>query len=538
MKIAEEGFIKSKFRPIVLIILDGWGLSPAWGGNPIVMNNPENMTRLWREYPHKVLQAFTLVAGKFGVVGDSRLGHSTISAGRRLVQDYERISQSIADKSFFKNKVLKSAFSHCKKNNSNLHLVGLLSSTGVHSHLKHLEALLDMASRENFNRVYVDGITDGIDSGEFDAINFIEQIEQKFVRLNLGKFSSISGRYYAMDRDRDYQKNLKVYEAIVRGKAPTEQDPVAALTKGYKNGLTDFTTIPTLCGLTEKINISENDAVIFFNFRSDRSFQLAQFFADPKFRIRFWRPSPPKNLYLATMTSYGKNLQAEVAFPSEKVPETLPEILARYQNNQLRVAEMEKLAHVTNFFNCSEETFPLEERIIVPSAHVVNWDEEPKMSAKKIGRIVTEAIADEKFDFILVNFANVDMMAHTGNIAAAGVAIRVVDLEVGKIVEENLKAGGATIITADHGNVEQIVKFNPKQDPENKHTLNPVPFILVTPDNRKNLIQGAIASSPGQLSKLIEVDSTLADVAPTVLELLGLPKPEVMTGKSLLRSLE
>jgi 2,3-bisphosphoglycerate-independent phosphoglycerate mutase len=501
------------------------------------MNNPANMTRYWREYPHKVLQAFTLLAGKYGVVGDSRLGHSTIAAGRRLVQDYEKISASIEDKSFYKNKVFVDAIEHAKKNNSNIHLVGLLSNTGIHSHLNHLLALLDMAARENFERVFVDAISDGIDTGENDAVNFIEQIEQKFLRLNLAKFSSISGRFYAMDRDRDYQKTKKVYQALVLGDAPLVRDPLAALTASYKQGLNDFLVMPTLTG-EKKNTISDNDAIIFFNFRSDRAIQLVQMMADPNFRLRFWRPKKLQNLYIATMTEYQADLPVKVAFPQPNVKNILPGVLSYYHKTQLRVAETEKTAHVTNFFNCGANVFPGEERVIVSSKRVKKWDEAPEMSAQKITKVLVSAIERQKYDFILANYANVDMMAHTGNFTAAGVAVRKVDEEIGKVVAANLKAGGATIITADHGNVEQIVKFKPKQDPENKHTLNPVPFILINSENRKDLIRGALISSPQQLSKLIEVKASLADVAPTVLELMGLPKPAEMTGKSLLRNLE
>jgi len=526
------------YKPIVLLVLDGWGLSPAWGGNPITMNNPTNMTRLWREYPHKVLQAFALIAGKYGVVGDSRLGHSTLSAGRRLVQDYERISQAIADKSFYKNQVLKDAFNHCQKNNSNLHLIGLLSDGGIHAHISHLNALLDMASRENFDRVFIDAISDGVDNGANDAVNFVSEIEQKFLRLNLGRFSSISGRYYAMDRDGDYKKTLKVYEALILGKAAQAKDPIAVLTSAYRQKSTDFTISPTLVGPDKKALIGENDAIVFFNFRSDRAIQLVRVLSDPKFRIRFFKPKLPKNLYVATLTEYQKDLPVKVAFEREKVSEILPAVLAKYQKNQLRVAETEKQAHVTSFFNCGEASYEGEDEKIILSKKVKDWSELPEMSTKDVTDTIISAIKGKKYDFILANLANVDMMAHAGNITAAGKAVKVVDEAVGKIVQANLDEGGATIITADHGNVEQIVKFNPNQDPENKHTLNPVPFILVTPENRKNIVTAEILPSSAALSKLINIQVSLADVAPTILELMDLPKPEQMKGHSILGVLE
>lgn len=520
-----------------MVILDGWGLSPDWGGNPITMNNPANMTRLWREYPHKVLQAFGLVSGKYGIVGDSRLGHSTISAGRRIIQDYEKISASVENKSFYHNAALCGAFTYAKKHRSSVHLIGLFSKTGIHSHLSHLEALLDLAARENFSRVFIDAITDGIDSSEYDGLGFIEEVEQKILRLNLGQFSSISGRFYAMDRDRDYKKPLKVHQALVEGKALLARDPVSALTGAYKNGLNDFNIEPTLLG-PEKATIKENDAVIFFNFRSDRAIQLAELISKPDFRVGLKKFKNPKNLYVVTMTMYRQDLAVKEAFVPEKISKTLPEILSDLGKVQLRVAETEKTAHVTTFFNCGEEIFKNEIREIVPSKKVKDWSRVPQMSATKIGKVTCEAIGSGKYDFIVVNFGNVDMMAHTGNFSAAGEAVKIVDSEVGKIVQAGLKAQSSTIITADHGNVEQIVKYNPKQDPENKHTLNPVPFILVSADNRKHQSLREISPSATELGNLINVKATLADVAPTILELMDLPKPEVMTGKSLLRSLE
>jgi len=504
-----------------------------------MLRKPENINRLWREYPHKVLQAFTLIAGKYGVVGDSRLGHSTIAAGRRILQNLEIISRAIEDRSFYKNKVLKSAFAHAQKNNSNLHLVGLLSNGGIHAYLSHILALLEMAGRENFQSVYLDLFSDGIDSGEYDALIFAASIQKKISELGIGKFASISGRLYAMDRNRDYLKTKVVYQALVQGQARSALNVQAALGAGYRRGENDFTIQPTLIENEDgKTVISENDAVIFFNFRSDRITELVEFFAKPGFKIRFWRPSVPKGLFLASMTDYRQDLKLNVAFPQPLVNKTIGEIISFYHGRQLRVAEQEKAAHVTNFFNCGEKIFPFEERRIVPSKRTNNIEKTPEMSAPKITKEAINAIKSQRYDFILINFANVDQVAHTGDISATSKAVKIIDDEVEKIVKANLGIKGATIVTADHGNAEQIVKLNKNQDPETKHTLNPVPFILVMPDNRKTLIQGAFSAPSSTLSKIITAKETLADIAPTILEILNLPKPEEMTGHSLLKKLE
>lgn len=520
--------------------MDGWGISPSWGGNAIAVNSPQNMNRLWRDYPHKVLQAFTMVAGKYGVVGDSRLGHSTIAAGRRLPQELEVISEAINNNSFYRNKVLIAAIDHCKKYNSNLHLLGLLSMGGVHSYLSHLQALLEFCLRQNFDRVYIDAITDGIDSGQYDGLSFVEKINQKITETGLGKFSSLIGRVYAMDRVDDFNKTLKAFELLTEGKGKRATSITQAIAEAYRDDLNDFTISPTTITNNYKITpIKDNDAVIFFNFRADRSQQLSKMLLNDGARRMFWKPKVIKNLYFVTFIDYGGNLPAHVAFPKKNVPQTLGEVLAIRQEKQLRVAESEKEAHVTSFFNCGkDEPFIGEQRRIIPSRKTDDAAKDPEMQATKITQVVNSAIKSRAYDFILVNLANVDMISHTGNMMAAGRAIQSVDKAVGILTSENLKAGGATIITADHGNIEEMVKINPRQDPENKHTLNPVPFILVTPDNKKNLLKSAISSSYFSLSKIVTAKETLADIAPTIMELMEVPKPEEMTGHSLLNRLE
>lgn len=514
----------AKYSPIVLIVMDGWGISPSWGGNALAVNNPTNINRYWREYPHKVLQAFTLVAGKYGIVGDSKLGHSTIAAGRRIPQDLEVISDAIINRSFYKNKALVGAIRHCQKNNSNLHLVGSISNGGIHAYSPHLKALIELCFRFNFDRVFLDLITDGIDSGPNDSLNFIDEIKIKTTETNIGHFSSLIGRFYAMDRVGDRKKTKIAYELLTAGRGEKFPSVLKAISSGYHQGYTDF-NLPAMVIEGGK-PIAEKDAVIFFNFRSDRSRQLSE------------KLSKINDLFLVTFTEYDKNLKAEVAFPRSEVKDTLGEVLAKYQKRQLRVAESEKTAHVTSFFDCGK-TEPLggEDIKIIPSKRT-DPARTPEMQAGKIAKTVIHAIKSKKYDFILVNFANVDMVSHTGNMIAAGKAIGIVDQKVAEIVQENLKASGATIVTADHGNIEQMVKLKPDEDPESKHTLNPVPFILITPDHKKNLFQGAISSYGSVLPNIVTAKETLIDIAPTVLELMNLPKPGEMRGHSLLGKLE
>lgn len=530
----------TKYKPVVLIILDGWGLSPSWGGNALLMNKPENFLRLWRDYPHKILQA--LGAIEYGnVVGESRLGHLMIGAGRPVSGSHSKINKLIKNGAFFKNSVLKEAFSWAKEHNSNVHLVGMISSGGVHSDVDHLLALLSLAQREDFDRVFVDAISDGVDSGPQDALKFIEKISKKMQDLKIGKFSTICGRAYAMDRDEHWDDTGKYLDLITQSIGEKRKTAEEAVSKAYREKINDDKIPPTLL---EKNPIKEKDAVIFFNFREDRMRQIARVFLDPKFRIFLWKPHIPKSLFLSTFTNYlgskGKHLKAKIAFPEDEYKNTLSEVLSETNCRQLKVAESEKISHITSFFNGNhDEAFSREERKIISSPDVASYDLRPEMSAIPISKFVQKAISSKKYDFILINFANVDMVAHTGDILAVGKAVQILDAQLKKIVETNLKAGGATIITADHGNAEQMVNINKNVgERETLHTLNPVPFILITADNKKNFLKTAISYDPNTLSKIMQAKDTLADVAPTVLELLNIPKPKEMTGRTLIGRLD
>lgn len=530
-----------KIKPIVLLILDGWGLSPSWGGNAVSMNNPKNMENYWRLYPHGVLQALSTISDG-EIIGDSRLGHTMIGTGRRVMSNFAMINKQITSRAFFRNPVLVGAINWAKKNNSNLHLIGLVSDGGVHSHMNHLLSLLDLAKRESFNRIYVDMISDGTDSGSTDALRYVEKIEKKFSDLDLGQFSSIGGRYWAMDRDNQWNRISTYFKTLTEDSNKVYPNIKKAITANYRLGNNDEFISPGLVadknGRSHKID--KNDAVIFFNFREDRSRELTRFFVDPNFRYGFHKPRKIEDLYFATFINYENDLTAKVVFGSPVYENGLAEVLAKANFKQLKIAESQKYAHVTYFFNGgSEDAFAGEDRKIVPSVKVDSFDKIPEMSAKAITSNTINAMKSAKYDLIVVNFANVDMIAHTGNILATGQAITIVDEAVKDIVEANLKVGGATIITADHGNAEQMVQLKGRATEEEKtHTINPVPFILVAQSYRKNLIASAISHKVNSLAKIIQATDTLADIAPTILELMQLPKPAEMTGRSLIGRLE
>jgi len=531
----------TKYKPIVLIILDGWGLSPSWGGNALVMNNPRNIDRLWRNYPHTILQA--LGAIEYGnIIGESRLGHMMIGAGRSVQGAHSRINQEIKNRTFYKNKAIKAAFDWAKRNNSNLHLIGMISDGGVHSDVEHLLALLNFGYREGFDRVYIDAITDGTDSPPTEALKFIEKINKKIDEVKIGAFSSVIGRDYAMDRNEHWEKIQKYINCIIDGRAEVYPNIGKAITANYHKGKNDEFIEPALIKQKtgKTVTIKDNDAVIFFNFREDRAKELAKVFLEKGFRIFLWKPKIPNNLYFLTFTKYQDNSTAKIAFPSDYYAENLSEVLSNLNFKQLKVAESEKTSHVTNFFNGGkEENFAGEERKIISSPNVTSYDKKPILSAKEITNTVCKAINSNKYDFILVNYANVDIIAHTGNIIAVGQAVQFLDKFVQEVANTNLKFGGATIITSDHGNAEQMVSINKSyNERETIHTLNPVPFIYVNRNNKKNLIQTSISYQPNALAKIIDATDTLADIAPTILEILGIPKPKQMTGHSLLNRLE
>jgi len=466
-----------------------------------------------------------------------------MGAGRPVKSFYTQINQSIQTGKFFKNKILVEAFEWAKKNHSNVHLMGLISDGGVHSNINHLLSLLDLAHRQNFDQVYIDAITDGTDSGATQSLQFVQKIQEKIKLLKIGQFSTVAGRSIAMDRDEHWEKIKKYYECLTEGKGEIFDKIEQAISANYRRNLTDEYIEPALIkGQDGKIHpIKNGDAVIFFNFREDRAQQISAVFLDPNFHQFLWRPKKLNDLYFSTFINYDKNLPAKVVFESTLYPNNLSQYLSSLNCKQLKIAESEKLSHVTTFFNGGEDvTFPGEERKIISSPNVSSYAQKPAMSAKPVAKTAIEAIESKKYDFICLNFANVDMLAHTGDILAVGMAVQILDQLVGQIVKINNKFGGATIITADHGNAEQMVSINQEVlgERESVHTLNPVPFILVTPDNEKDLIKTSLTFHSNALEKIIDAKENLGAVAPTILELMGLPKPKEMTNRSLMRNLE
>jgi len=505
-------------RPVVLVILDGWGVSPHREGNAIALAATPHMTRYWQEFPHTLLQAAgTAVGLPEGQMGNSEVGHLNIGAGRVVYQDLTRINLAIADGSFFRNPVLAKAMEKVG-NGSSLHLMGLLSDGGVHSHIDHLEALLRMAAGHGLQRVFVHAFLDGRDVPPANARIYIEELEKTALALGCGQIATVMGRYWAMDRDRRWERVEKAWAAMVEGQGPTAGTALAALEAAYARGETDEFVQPTVIvdAGVPRARIREGDAVIFFNFRPDRARQITRSLVDPAF-TGFARPVFPR-VHFVCFTEYDPAIDAPVAFGPEKLVHTLGGVLAAAGKKQLRLAETEKYAHVTFFFNGGEEQpNPGEERLLVPSPKVPTYDFKPEMSAPEVTDAFLERIAWDRYDCIVMNYANSDMVGHTGVLDAAVAAVEAVDEGVGRVVEATLRRGGAVLVTADHGNAEEMRE--PDGAIHTAHTTNPVPFILVSLEYRgARLRDGGI----------------LADVAPTLLQIMGIPKPAEMTGTSLL----
>lgn len=523
------------YRPVILIVLDGWGLSPEYDGNAIAQSNTPNFNKLTEDYPFTALQAASIAVGlSWGEMGNSEVGHTIIGAGKIIYQNFSRVTMAIQDGSLFSNKTLLAAIKHAKDNNSNLHLMGLASTGGVHSHMDHIYALLEMAKRERFDRVYLHLFTDGRDTPPTEGVQFIQNIQNQAREVGVGQIASIIGRYWAMDRNNNWDRIQKAYDAIVYGMGRHEQDALIAMEDFYKKQVTDEFMEPII--ITQKdseiplATIADNDSIIFFNFREDRARQLtAAFILDDFDKVN--RSQKLNNLFFATMVEYQKGLPAQVVFPPEAIVNPLGKVLSDNGMRQLHIAETEKYAHVTYFFNGgAEEPFPGEKDILVPSPAVSRFDEAPEMSAYTITERVIEELATLKYDFILINFANPDMVGHTGNMDAIKKAIETVDDCVGQIVKEMKKYDGAVLITADHGNAETKLNLQ-TGEALTEHTTNPVPLWLIAKDFtcKSDYSRETKNTNPQNIT----VQGLLSDVAPTVLELLGLEKPVEMSGQSL-----
>ncbi len=521
-------------KPVILIILDGWGIDQPYSGNAIALANTPTTDELIMKYPSMTLRASGEAVGlPWGEAGNSEVGHLNLGLGRIVYQDLPRINKTISDNSFYKNEALLKAIEQVKKNNSKLHLLGLVSNGCVHASVDHLHALLVLARENSIKDVYIHAILDGRDTPYNSGINFIRGVERSISEYGVGKIATISGRFYAMDRNNNWDRTAKAYLAMTDRIGNEANDSISAIEESYKKKIYDEEFIPTVIKNNGNpvAKIEERDAIIFYNFRPDRARQITKAFVLPDFD-KFKRPKFLENLLFVAFTEYERGLPVEVAFPPEKINNTLGEVISMAGLKQLRIAETEKYAHVTYFFNGGrEEKSPGEDHILVPSPALASYDMKPEMSAPEVTKKLLEAIEADKYDFILVNYANADMIGHTANIEAAIKAIEAVDNLVGKVVKEVLAKNGVVLITADHGNAENM--FNMQTGTRDKeHTTNPVPFIVVGREYEGKSFGWQDAPS-GDLS-LAQPQGILSDVAPTVLKIMGLPKPPEMTGRSLI----
>ncbi|MFH1233948.1 MAG: 2,3-bisphosphoglycerate-independent phosphoglycerate mutase [Patescibacteria group bacterium] len=524
-----------RHKPVVLMVLDGWGVAQPYSGNAISQANIININSYISQYPAMTLRASGEAVGlPWGESGNSEVGHLNLGLGRILYQNLPRINKAISDNSFYQNVGLLSAISHVKKNKSKLHLLGLVSNGGVHSSIDHLEALIAFAKSQGVEQLYLHAILDGRDTPYNSGIDFIKQIEQSFKDNGLGEIASLSGRFYAMDRDNHWDRIAKAYEAMVLGKGNQNQSATMAIAESYEKKIFDEEFAPTVICKNDgqpKGLVEDNDAIIFFNFRADRARQITKAFILPSL-IKIKREIFLKNLLFVCFTEYEKDLPTQIAFPPEALEPTLGEVIAQAGFSQLRIAETEKYAHVTYFFNGGRETkSPKEDHILVPSPGVDSYDLKPEMSANEVTDKIIKEIDNDKYDFILVNFANADMVGHTGNLKATVRAIEFVDKCVGRVVKSVLVKDGLVFITADHGNAENM--FNMQTGMIDKeHSSNSVPFIVISKQHEGKSLNKQDASG-GDLS-LVQPQGVLSDVAPTVLKIMGIDKPREMTGRSLI----
>lgn len=506
-------------KPVVLTIMDGFGYTPNTEGNAIALAGTPNLDKLCEKYPHTLIQASGMDVGlPNGQMGNSEVGHTNIGAGRVVYQDLTRITKSIMDGNFFTNEALVEAMENAK--DKNLHIAGLVSDGGVHSHSEHLIAVLDMAKKFGLKNVYVHAFTDGRDTDPQSAKDFLAEISKHMEEIGVGKFATVSGRYYAMDRDNRWERVEKAYNAIVKSEGETANSAAECIENSYANGVNDEFVVPTVILEDGKpvASFNENDSFICFNFRPDRAREITRAISDPEFS-GFERKYIPC-MYVC-MTTYDATMTAvKVAYGPEDIVNTLGEFLSNNGKVQLRAAETEKYAHVTFFFNGGkEEPYEGEDRILIPSPKVATYDLQPEMSADMLLEKVLEAVESGKYDFITVNFANPDMVGHTGDMAATEKAIKTVDDCVGKLFAKVLEVGGSGIITADHGNAELMIDLETKR-PITSHSTNPVPFVVVGEE---------------YVGKELLTDGKLSDIAPTVIDMLNMEQPKEMSGHSLIK---
>ncbi|NES02729.1 MAG: 2,3-bisphosphoglycerate-independent phosphoglycerate mutase [Okeania sp. SIO2F4] len=511
--------------PVVLIILDGWGYREHKDGNAIAMGETPIIDSLWQAYPKTLIQASGKAVGlPEGQMGNSEVGHLNIGAGRVVPQELVRISDAVEDGSIAENQAIEKICQDVIERNSKLHLIGLCSPGGVHSHVNHLLGLLDMAKAKGISDVCIHAITDGRDTNPKSGVQVLQQIEYHTNQIGVGRIATVSGRYYAMDRDKRWDRIQKAYDVMTKDGYGVGHSASDLLQNSYSEGVTDEFVIPVR---VTPGAIEPGDGVIFFNFRPDRARQLTQAFVDPDFNGFERQQIQP--LTFLTFTQYDSNFRVLVAFEPQNLNNILGQVISQHGLRQLRTAETEKYAHVTYFFNGGfEQPFEGEDRELIQSPMVAHYDEAPEMSAEDVTEVAIAAVKKQIYSLIVINYANPDMVGHTGVMDAAVNAIQTVDHCLGKLLESISQAGGTAIIIADHGNAEYM--WDEHGNPWTAHTTNPVPFILIEGEGRK---------IPGHGTKVpLRNDGQLADVAPTILEILNLPQPAEMTGKSMIDKTE
>ena len=521
--------------PVLLVILDGLGIAAPSRGNAITLANTPNLDNLIRTYPATTLQASGEVVGlPWAEMGNSEVGHLNLGGGKIVYQNLPYINRSISDGTFFTNKAFLAAAEHVKKNNSKMHLMGLTSEGGVHSSQNHLYALLEFCKNQALDKVFIHCFLDGRDTPHNSGINYITQLSDRMKAMGTGKIATISGRYYAMDRNNNWDRIEKAYVAMTEGKAKYKAlDPLTAIEESYRRQIFDEEFIPTIIEENGKpvAKIEDNDAVIFFNYRADRAREMTKAFVLPGFN-KFPRPKYLENLSFVTMTEYEKNLPVKIAFQPGKINVPLAKVVSDAGLKQLHIAETEKYAHITFFFNGGQEDeYPGEERIIIPSPSVSSYDQVPEMSAEELTKKLLEQLNKHFFQFIIVNYANADMIGHTGNIQAAIKGVEAIDKALGELTNFILKTTGTMVITADHGNAEEMYNLQTGEIMK-EHTTNPVPFILV--GQRWAQQKAMWPQVPHNDLSQVQPSGVLSDVAPTLLSLMGLQAPADMTSRSLI----
>ncbi|WP_099361577.1 2,3-bisphosphoglycerate-independent phosphoglycerate mutase [Fredinandcohnia onubensis] len=506
--------------PVALIILDGFAFRDEVKGNAVAQANKPNFDRFWNQYPHATLQASGEAVGlPEGQMGNSEVGHLNIGAGRVVYQSLTRVNVAIRDHEFEQNETFLDAMKHVKENGTALHLFGLLSDGGVHSHIDHLFALLRLAASEGIEKVYIHGFLDGRDVGPQTAKIYLEQLDEKIKEYGVGEIATLSGRYYSMDRDKRWERVEKSYRSMVYGEGPTYKNAFELVDDSYANGIYDEFVLPSVLVKEDGspvATIQDNDAVIFYNFRPDRAIQISNTFTNEDFRSFERGPKHPNKLFFVCLTHFSESVDGYVAFKPTNLDNTLGEVLSQNGLKQLRIAETEKYPHVTFFMSGGrEKEFPGETRLLINSPKVATYDLKPEMSAYEVRDALLQEIANDKHDAIILNFANPDMVGHSGLLEPTIKAIEVVDECLGEVVDAILAKGGAAIITADHGNSDEVVTV--EGNPMTAHTTNPVPVIVT----KEGLA--------------LREDGVLGDLAPTMLDLLGIQKSAEMTGNSLLK---